>query len=374
MKFLHIADLHIGKKLKDFSLEIDQRIILHQIASIAEKEHVGGLLIAGDVYDSTSPSGESSLLLDEFITKILNLGIKVFMISGNHDSGEKLSFGHSIFEKEGLHICGLFDGKLQKITIDDSGRTIGLFMLPFIRPIDVSRRYKEEKISSYADAVSTVIRHSDLSGCDKKILMTHQFISGSTAPELSESETAYVGTAEMIPHTIFDDFDYVALGHLHIPQSVGRETIRYSGSPLKYSKSEALKEKSVTIIDIDEDISIRTIPLKPIRDVKIIRGPLDILLDIGKKAEKKDDFYHVELKDDPLNPMQKLRDVYPNVISLEILSKSEYGVDDIDQTFFESLDTESQFNEFFKSRMSGKEMTDSQKKLVHEAMQKGGLI
>ncbi|MDN5357524.1 MAG: repair protein SbcD/Mre11 [Candidatus Methanomethylophilaceae archaeon] len=374
MKFVHIADLHIGKKLKEMNLEEDQRFILEQIATIVKNEHADAVLIAGDVYDSGSPNGESSLLLDGFLTELLGSGIEIFMISGNHDSPEKLSFGSRIFDRAGLHICGVFDGKLDKFTFDKNGESVDVFMLPFIRPINVSRIHKDEKISAFGDAVNSAISHTDLSGDNRKILITHQFVGGTSSPQLSDSESAYVGTAEMIPFTLFDRFDYVALGHLHIPQSVGRETVRYSGSPLKYSTSECSRDKSVTLIEVGDDVAATEVPLKPLRDLKVITGPLDRLLAEGKRSENKDDFYHVRLEDDPLNPMQKLRDVYPNVISLEILPKGDGSTEEIDEERFEKIDVEKQFDEFFRSRMSGKDMSEEQKKVVRESMQDAGLI
>lgn len=374
MKFVHIADLHIGKKLKEMNLEEDQRFILEQIATIVKNEHADAVLIAGDVYDSGSPNGESSLLLDGFLTELLGSGIEIFMISGNHDSPEKLSFGSRIFDRAGLHICGVFDGKLDKFTFDKNGESVDVFMLPFIRPINVSRIHKDEKISAFGDAVNSAISHTDLSGDNRKILITHQFVGGTSSPQLSDSESAYVGTAEMIPFTLFDRFDYVALGHLHIPQSVGRETVRYSGSPLKYSTSECSRDKSVTLIEVGDDVAATEVPLKPLRDLRVITGPLDRLLAEGKRSENKDDFYHVRLEDDPLNPMQKLRDVYPNVISLEILPKGDGSTEEIDEERFEKIDVEKQFDEFFRSRMSGKDMSEEQKKVVRESMQDAGLI
>lgn len=374
MKFIHIADLHIGKKLKEMNLEEDQRFILRQIAAIARDEHADAVLIAGDVYDSASPSGESSLLLDEFLTELLGSGIEIFMISGNHDSPEKLSFGSKIFDRAGLHICSIFDGKLDKFTLEKNGGSVDVFMLPFIRPVNVSRIYGDEKISSFGDAVGSAISHTDLSGNNKKILITHQFVSGTSAPQMSDSESAYVGTAEMMPYALFDRFDYVALGHLHIPQSVGRDTVRYSGSPLKYSTSECSKNKSVTLIEIGDYVNVTEVPLKPLRDLKVIKGPLDRLLAEGKRSENKEDFYHVRLEDDPLDPMQKLRDVYPNVISLEILSKGDGSVGEIDEEHFEKIDFEERFNEFFRSRMSGKEMSEEQKEAVRDSMREAGLI
>jgi DNA repair protein SbcD/Mre11 len=374
MKFIHIADLHIGKKLKEMNLEEDQRFILKQIAAIARDENADAVLIAGDVYDSGSPNGESSLLLDEFLTELLGSGIEIFMISGNHDSPEKLSFGSRIFDRAGLHICSIFDGKLDKFTLEKNGGSVDVFMLPFIRPVNVSRIYRDEKISSFGDAVGSAISHTDLSGNNKKILITHQFVSGTSSPQMSDSESAYVGTAEMMPYALFDRFDYVALGHLHIPQSVERETVRYSGSPLKYSTSECSKDKSVTLIEIGDDVNVTEVPLKPLRDLKVIKGPLDRLLAEGKRSENKEDFYHVRLEDDPLDPMQKLRDVYPNVISLEILPKGNGDVGEIDEEHFEKIDFEERFNEFFRSRMSGKEMSEEQKEAVRDSMREAGLI
>lgn len=368
MKFVHISDLHIGKKLKEASLEEDQRYILEQIVGIVRDEAPDAVLIAGDVYDTTTPTTEAVMLLDSFLTSLVSLEVPVFMISGNHDSPEKLGFGSRLFETNRLFISSIYSGGLDIHTLEKDGVSVDICMLPFIKPIHVRRFYPDEKIESYTDAVRCSIEHTDLAPGRKRVLMTHQFVvSGGDQPLAGGSEIAFVGGTECVDASLFDGFDYVALGHIHRPQKVGRETIRYCGTPLKYSVSECDDEKSVTIVDIEDKVSISTVPLKPLRDIRVLRGPLNGIIEAGKTDSCKQDFVYVELENDVLDALPRLREVYPNVMSVEVTGRRK-GYEILESGIDEDWDFDpvESFATFYKKK-TGNDLTDSQRRIVADS-------
>lgn len=322
MKFLHTADLHIGKRLNEFNLIADQAYILEQIIHIARKEEVDGVLLAGDIYDKTQPSAEAVELLDEFLTKLTSLDINVFMISGNHDSAERLSFGHRIMEKTGLYISGRFAGSLEPITIADEHGWLNVYLLPFIKPAQV-RPYFAEPIETYHQAIEAILKNVEINQQERNILIAHQFvICGSLEPERSDSENISVGGLDSVDISLFAPFDYVALGHLHRPQKMGTETVRYAGSPLKYSFSEALHEKSVTILDFGAkgELDLKEVPLLPLRNLREIKGPLAEILRIGREDDEESlDYVRITLTDEEeiYDAIGQLRQVYPNLMVLD---------------------------------------------------------
>ena len=253
MKLLHLGDLHLGKTLGDFDLNEDQRYILDQILCIADKESIDAVLIAGDVYDKSIPSEAATRLLDYFLVELAKKEIKVFMVSGNHDSDDRLNFGSTLFASNQIFISAVFDGTLPKQSLADGDTEINIYMLPFVKASQVRHYFPNETIENYDDAVRTIIKSTPINRNHKNILVAHQFVAGKGEdPALSGSEgvgTQSVGTIEKIGYDCFDEFDYVALGHIHSSQGVGRDEIRYAGSPLKYSLSEANNEKSVPLID-----------------------------------------------------------------------------------------------------------------------------
>ncbi len=370
MRFAHISDLHIGKKLKEMSLEEDQRYILGQIVDIVREEHLDGVLIAGDVYDTTTPTIESVRMLDDFLTALVETGASVFMISGNHDSPEKLGFGSRMFERNRLYISGVYSGHLDVHTITKDGQTVDVCLLPFIKPVNARRAHPEDAIESYADAVASAISHSELVPGRRRILVTHQFVvSGGSSPETSDSETVFVGGTESMDASLFDGFDYVALGHIHTPQSIGRETIRYCGTPLVYSKSEVDQVKSMTIVDVGDTIAMELRPLEPLRAVRVISGTLDRIIEEGKSDPSRDDFVYVDLESDAIDAMSRLREVYPNVLSLEIArGGSEDGGDIPDIETDESLDLVQAFADFYRAK-NGEELTPGQMDIVKEMLE-----
>ena len=280
MKFVHISDLHIGKRLSELSLVEDQRYILDRIVDIVKEECPDGILIAGDVYDNSAPSSESVRMLDDFLTALSETGSQIFMISGNHDSPEKIGYGSALFRRNGIYINGRFDGPIDPIRLEDNGQqTAEIYLIPFVRPFVVKRRFPDAVIEDYTDAVRTILENSPSMGADYKVAVAHQFVTSTHGdPETCESEDPRIGDLDSMDASVFDTFDYVALGHLHTPQSVSRKEVRYCGSPLKYSASEADHPKSVTVIRLGEETEVREVPLVPLRDVRKVKGRLEDIL------------------------------------------------------------------------------------------------
>jgi DNA repair protein SbcD/Mre11 len=322
MKLLHIADLHIGKRLNEFNLIEDQKYILEQILQMTATEKPNGVLIAGDVYDKSQPSTEAVELLDEFLTRLTALGQPVFIISGNHDSPERLGFGSRILQKNGLYIASLFSGIMQKITMEDEYGSVNINLLPFLKPAIV-RPYFEQSVESYDDAVRAVVSASKVNLSERNILLAHQFVTnGAQQPERSESEHLSVGGVDNVDTSVFDDFDYVALGHLHGPQRIGRDTVRYAGSPLKYSFSEVRHQKSAVLLELGDkgEIEVRMLPLTPLRNLREVKGPIAELLRIGRdNHQDSEDYIHVTLTDEGeiYDAIGQLRQVYPNLMALD---------------------------------------------------------
>jgi len=322
MKLLHIADLHIGKHVNEFNIIEDQKYILEQILRITDEEKPDGILIAGDVYDKSQPSAEAVELLDEFLTQLTAFRQPIFIISGNHDSPERLSFGSRIMQKNGLHIVGLFDGVLQKVTLEDEHGIVNIYLLPFLKPAMV-KSFFEQSIESYDEAAQAVISTAEINTQERNILLAHQFVvNGTQQPERSESESLSVGGMDNVDVSTFEIFDYVALGHLHRPQRVGRDTVHYAGSPLKYSFSEARHQKSATLLylGVKGELSIHQLPLIPLHDLREIKGPIAELLRIGREeAERTEDYIHATLTDEEeiYDAIGQLRQVYPNLMALD---------------------------------------------------------
>ena len=319
MKFIHLSDLHIGKRLNEFSMLEDQRFILSQIISIIVQEEADGVILSGDIYDKPIPSVEAVQLFDCFLTGLADRNVPVFAISGNHDSVERVSFGAQLMENRGVYISQVYDGTVKKVEMTDQFGEVCIYLLPFIKPSTVRHVFGEEEISSYEDALKTVFQHTSVDTEKRNILVAHQFVTGASR---CESEEMIVGGVDQVDVRLFHQFDYVALGHLHTPQHAGRETVRYCGSPLKYSFSEADQEKSVTIMEMKEkgSIEIRTIPLHPLRDMRKIRGTyLQVTERSFYEGTNTRDYLHITLTDEEDIPdgMQKLRIIYPNLMRLE---------------------------------------------------------
>lgn len=320
MKFLHLADLHLGKRVNGFSMLEDQAHILRQILAILDDEQPDGVLIAGDVYDKSVPSVEAVELLDDFLTELRARGVPVLLISGNHDSPERLAFGGRVMDSCGIHISPVYDGALAPVTLQDAFGPVHVWLLPFVKPAHVRRWFPDADIESYTDAMAEAVAHMDIDTAARNVLVTHQFVTGGAR---SGSEELSVGGTDNVDSGVFAPFDYVALGHLHGAQHIGRETIRYAGSPLKYSFSEARQHKSVTVVTLGEkgDVQVRTVALTPLRELREIRGSYDELTarSFYEHTTYRSDYLHLILTDeqDVFDAMSRLRTIYPYLMTLD---------------------------------------------------------
>ena len=320
MKFLHLADLHLGKRVNGFSMLEDQAHILRQILAILDDEQPDGVLIAGDVYDKSVPPVEAVELLDGFLTELCARGVPVLLISGNHDSPERLAFGGRVMDSCGIHISPVYDGAVAPVTLHDELGPVHVWLLPFVKPAHVRCRFPDADIESYTDAMAEAVAHMDIDTAARNVLVTHQFVTGGAR---SGSEELSVGGTDNVDSGVFAPFDYVALGHLHGAQHIGRETIRYAGSPLKYSFSEARQHKSVTVVTLGEkgDVQVRTAALTPLRELREIRGSYDELTarSFYEHTTYRSDYLHLILTDeqDVFDAMSRLRTIYPYLMTLD---------------------------------------------------------
>lgn len=319
MKLIHLSDLHLGKRLEERSLLEEQEYILfHQILSILDTERPDALLIAGDVYDKSVPPAEAVTLFDNFLCQVARRKIPVLLISGNHDSSERLAFGGRLMASSGIHVAPVYRGEVKPITLSDQYGCIHFWLLPFLKPILVRRYFPDADISSYTDALRSAIEAMPIDPNQRNVLVTHQFVTGA---QTCESEEISVGGTDNVDASVFDVFDYVALGHLHGPQNVGSSRIRYCGTPLKYSASEAAQHKSVTVVELGEkgDLRLSTLPLTPQHDLRQLRGTFAQLTDpVNYRETATDDYLYFTLTDEEDVPEAsgRLKQIYPNFMSL----------------------------------------------------------
>lgn len=366
MRFIHLSDLHIGKRVNEFSMLEEQEYILGKILNIIDDENVDCVIIAGDVYDKSVPSAEAVQVFDKFLYNISKRDIKVFVISGNHDSAERIAFGSNIMDKSGVYMSPVYDGNIKSVKLQDKYGDINVFMIPFIKPAHVRRYFENKNIETYTDMMRAVIGTIDTYFKERNIIITHQFVTGATR---CESEEISVGGSDNIDADVFENFDYVALGHIHGPQYISRETIRYCGTPLKYSFSEIRHNKSVTVVDMNEkgNISIKKVPLTPKRDMREIRGNFE---DITRKEyyEKinRNDYMHIILTDenDVNDAIGKLRVIYPNIMKLDYDNKrtrSEFTLEALEDV--KDRNPVDLFSEFYESQ-NGQTMSDEQREFI----------
>ena len=325
MKILHLAELHLGKRVNEMSMIEDQKYILDQIITLIKEESVGIVLLCGDIYDKSIPTIEAIHLLDEFLDQLSKMAIKVLMISGNHDSIDRLSFGKSLFTRSNLYIASQFENEIEKITVKENGITVNFYMLPFVKSAYISHIFQLQT-DSYEECFRYLIEHTKIDEEETNILLSHQFVTANKKnPELSDSETSSLGGIDNIDFHIFDPFDYVALGHIHKPQAMGREMVRYAGSILKYSFSEIHMDKKATILTIDakKEISLSFHPLKPLRDMREIECSLEELLKKQCEIGNQEDYMHVILADEEqiLDAIGKVRTIYPNVMQISFKNR-----------------------------------------------------
>lgn len=318
MKLVHLSDFHIGKRINGFSMLEDQKYILEQILAVIRQEKPDGVVLAGDIYDKPVPPAEAVQLFDGFLTALAETGTNVFAVSGNHDSPERTAFGSRLMTGQQIYLSPVYDGRGTSIRLKDEWGEAVIHMLPFIKPALARHVFKKE-ISTYTEALGEALDQLQISPEDRNVLVAHQFVTGAS---LCESEELIVGGIDQVPASLFDKFDYVALGHIHSPQYVGRKTVRYCGTPLKYSFSEASQTKTVTVAELKEkgSVFIKEIPLKPLRDMRKIRGTYQEItaLDFYRGTDT-EDYLQVTLTDEKDIPdgLQKLRTIYPNLMQLE---------------------------------------------------------
>ena len=318
MKLIHLSDLHLGKRVNEVSMIEDQAYVLQQVLRIIKEEKAHAVMLCGDIYDKSVPSAEAVTLFDEFLSRLAQLQVKVYAISGNHDSPERLAFGNRLMEGAGIYMAPVYSGKIAPLQLSDEYGSVNFWLLPFIKPAHVKRFYPEDTIESYTDAVRVAVENMGIDTAQRNVLLTHQFVTGAAT---CESEEISVGGSDNVDASVFEGFDYVALGHIHGPQNIGSNRIRYCGTPLKYSFSEASHYKSVTVVDMGAkgELELHTVALTPLHDMRVIRGSFQEVTDKSFYAgTAADDYLQVILTDEEDVPeaIGKLRAIYPNIMKL----------------------------------------------------------
>lgn len=372
MKLIHLSDLHLGKRVNEFSMLEDQQYILTEILQIIDREKPDGVMTAGDVYDKSVPSAEAVALLDDFLVRLAKRDLQVFLISGNHDSPERMAFGGRLMAQSGVHLAPVYDGKVSPITLTDNYGPVNLYLLPFLKPAHVRRCFPEREILTYTDALAAAIEAMGVDPAQRNVLVTHQFVTGAAR---CDSEEISVGGTDNVDVSVFEPFDYVALGHIHGPQQVGWETVRYCGTPLKYSFSEAKHQKSVTVVELGKKgaVSVRTVPLTPMRDLAELRGTYEELTFRGfyDGTSYPRDYVHITLTDEEDIPdaVSKLRIIYPNLMKLDYDNKRTRagivleGAEDQQRSPLELL-------EEFYEKQNGQPMGEEQRAFAKNLMER----
>ena len=372
MKIMHLSDLHLGKRVNEFSMLEDQIYILNEIINIIDEQKPKVIILAGDIYDKPIPPAEAVEIFDDFLYKLSKRNLYVFIISGNHDSPERIAFGSRLFDKSGIYLSPVYNGKISPICIDDKYGTINFYMLPFIKPVHVRRFFPDAEVYTYTDALSTVISDMHIDTAQKNILITHQFVTGSSR---TESEDISVGGSDNVDADIFKGFDYVALGHIHRSQCCDSEYIRYCGTPLKYSFSESKDTKSITVIDIKEkgNIELDFIPLTPLRDMVEIKGSYNELMlkSFYENTSLTDDYVHITLTDEEDIPdvITKLRVVYKNIMKLDYDNQRTRSNSEINLiNDMESKSPLELFDIFYESR-NGQPLNNEQREFMENIIE-----
>ena len=362
MKFVHLSDLHLGKRVNGYSMIEDQKYILLKILNVIDEQKAEAVVIAGDVYDKPIPPTEAVQLFDDFLFRLVERNLQILVISGNHDSPERIAFGSRFMDKSGVHMSQVYNGKNDLVELKDKYGKVNFYMLPFVKPSNVRRFFEDEEINTYTDAVRVAVSHMNVNKKARNVIITHQFVTGA---QRSESETIAVGGTDNVDSYVFDDFDYVALGHIHGPQNVGKNTVRYCGTPLKYSFSEISHKKSVTVVEMKEkgNVKVSTVELTPKLDMREIKGAYEELT-FKKNYENTntEDYLHIILTDeeDVADAVAKLRCVYPNLMKLDYdntRTRNSFALTQAEETE-KKTDTEL-LSEFFE-KQNGKPLSDEQ--------------
>lgn len=372
MKILHLSDLHLGKRVNEFSMIEDQDYILKEILKIIDQEQIETIIIAGDIYDKPVPPAEAVELFDDFLVQLSSRRLHVFVISGNHDSAERIAFGGRLMDQSGIHVSPVYNGSIVPIKLNDAYGDISFYMLPFIKPVHVRRYYPETLIETYTDAMRVVIQNMHVNTSKRNILISHQFVTGSLR---SDSEDITVGGTDNVDSSVFEGFDYVALGHIHRAQKCGREFIRYCGTPLKYSFSEANDHKTVTIVDFQEkgNIKLSYVPLTPKRDLVEIKGTYNEIIQKSfyENTNYPEDYVHITLTDEEDIPevMSKLRVVYKNVMKLDYDNSRTRSDCEVQGADTQNKKTPMEYFEDFYELQNGMEMIEEQKKYMNHLIE-----
>lgn len=381
MRLIHLGDLHLGKSLGDFDLIEDQRYILDRILEIVDKNNIDAVLIAGDVYDRVIPSEAATNLLDYFLRSLAQRRVKTFMISGNHDSDDRLNYGSSLFAANQIYISAQFKGSLYKQTVNDEYGEVNIYLLPFVKASQVRHFYPEERIVNYDAAVRTILQHAEIDYDKRNVIVAHQFVAGKgTDPELGGSEgagTQSVGLVEKIGYDCFDGFDYAALGHIHSPQCVGREEVRYSGSPLKYSLSEVNNDKSVPMITLSDkgDVKIELLKLRPLRDMRHLKGPIEKLLEKANISRPEDFIYATLTNEDIINDaMGIMQQVYPNTVRIDYDNSHTRELERIDITAMTQHKSFDELISDFYRKMYNCEISEEELQVMMGTAKEAGVI
>ena len=369
MKFIHLSDLHIGKRVNEYSMLEDQQYILNQIINIIDEQKPHGVIIAGDVYDKAVPSAEAVALFDSFLVSLSERKLCVFVISGNHDSPERIAFGGRLMEKGGIYMSPVYNGEITPVVSEDEYGKINVWMLPFVKPAHIRKFNEDAEINSYTDAIKLAVDNLKINTNERNIMITHQFVTGA---ERTQSEEISVGGSDNVDVSVFAPFDYTALGHIHRPQNCKSERVRYSGTPLKYSFSEAKDNKSVTVVELKEkgSLKVTAVPLVPMRDMVEIKGRYEeiMLRDFYKDTTYGEDYIHITLTDEEDIPdaIGKLRTVYHNLMKLDYDNLRTRGTNIIEGagTVEEKTPTE-HFSEFY-SLQNNCEMNEAQREFIEK--------
>lgn len=372
MKLIHLSDLHLGKRVNECSMIEDQQYILKKIIGVIDDEKPDGVIIAGDVYDKPVSPAEAVQLFDDFLVSLAKRKLQVFVISGNHDSSERIAFASRIMDASGVHMSPVYSGNIEPISMVDEFGTVNIYLLPFIKPVHV-RRFCDEEITTYTDAVGYAVSEMNVNSANRNVLVTHQFVTGA---KCSESEEISVGGTDNVDASVFESFDYVALGHIHSPQNCGSEKIRYCGTPLKYSFSEAKDKKSVTVVELCEkgDVTYKTIDLVPMHDLVELRGTYAelTLKSFYENTSWQEDYTHITLTDEEDIPdaIGKLRAVYHNLMKLDYDNKRTRTNAEINGTAdVESKSPLELFSDFYELQ-NNQPMTDEQERYMRELIEK----
>lgn len=378
MKFLHLADLHLGKTVNEINMYPDQVYILEEILNIVKEKQADAVVIAGDVYDRSIPSEQAVSLLSSFLTRLADAGVQVYMISGNHDSDERLGFASTLLDARGVHIAGVYAGEVRHDIFHDAYGDVHIWSLPFIKASRVAYYHPELPADTYDEAVRSALSLCSLDTAERNVLIAHQFVVGDSEPEIAGSEIITkesVGTVERVGADAFSAFDYTALGHIHRPQQVGQQTIRYAGSPLKYSLSEIGHSKSVPLVTLHQkgDVEIELIPLHPLREMRHLKGPIDVLLDPANITDK-DDYLWVTLTDEEPIPdaISRIRGYYPNTMRLTYENSHTEAIRNYDFTVMQEKKDLRELVGDFSRMVTGEELTEEEWQIIRDCAKEAG--